>query len=189
MACSTKSLRELTPARRRLSSHSFRCRGVTASPDFTRFSNISGPPSGTMEYPPENSRTVPAISGFLKLKVHLVWYQTVKTAAVGGTPARIAGPVFLGRNGTSKVHAPLSSTFFGWLKRPQNGLISRGESGAAENGSPLPHSFVTRLWDLLQVLGWGYPSQAHTGAHSVSPVPRLRHTAADSGCGIPGGFG
>lgn len=104
----------------------------------------------TLQY---HSRIVPAISGFLKLKVHLVWYQTAKTAAVGGTPARIAGPVFLGRNGTSKVHAPLSSTFFGWLKRPQNGLISRGESGAAENGSPLPHSSFTRLWNVLQVLG------------------------------------
>ena len=31
---------------------------------------------------------------------HPIWYQTAKTAAVNGTPARIAGPVFLGRNGT-----------------------------------------------------------------------------------------
>ena len=53
-----------------------------------------------MEYPPENSRTMPTVSGFLKFEVHPVWYQTAKTAAVGGTPARIAGPVFWGRNGT-----------------------------------------------------------------------------------------
>ena len=65
MACSTKSLRELTPARRRLSSHSFRCRGVTASPDFTRFSNISGPPSGTNSDHVGNGPQSSAVSRFV----------------------------------------------------------------------------------------------------------------------------
>ena len=173
---------------RRLSSHSFRCRGVTASPDFTRFSNISGPPSGTNSDHVGNGPQSSAVSRFVQMKSTLFGTKPPKPPrSVVPRPA-LRVRCFWGETVPFRCTPLYLVLIFGWVKRPQNGLISRGERGITENGPALPHSPVTRLRDVLLVLG-GCPVQAHTRAHNASPAHRLRHTAADSGCGTPGGFG
>lgn len=171
MACSTKSLREPTPARRRLSSHSFRCRGVTASPDFTRFSNMSGPPSGTSSDHPGNGPQSVAVSRAGQGRSTLFGTKPPKPPLRVVPPARVAGPVCSGRKGTFQVHAPLSCPNFGRGKRPQKGWIPRGRGGARKAVPSPPQPLHTPS---CPVSGAGM-GEARLGAHRasqrVSPSP------------------